>query len=888
MKKIKILNLALSVMLVLSMLVPQTVMAEEENILFADPANEEYVKFLDKLGIYSFYGDTGLFFEDAKTVKRYEAAKVLSTLIGYTKDGLPGTVSHLFIDVPDYYEHVGVINCVVTHGLMNGTGQGTFDPEGEIKVGQFLKPLVIALGYNHKALYAGGYPDGYIKVARDLKLLNDIDCNVNDVLTREILIKLVYNALEVDVSVEEAIGNDYTEYSTTEGINLLAFYHDIYKAEGIVNSSSVLSLSSAFEPSDKSVLIGDMKLDTEDTEIFSQVGKLVEYYYKEESGKNKLITYTVSPDCIVYEFTTRDVVSASSSEVSYEDENGKIKSLAISTGADIFLNGTVLTSGISEKMKNFTDKLTLVNNDGDRNIDVVFIENYTYDIVDFTDTNKEVVYLKNSSIKYGDKKFISVVNGEGLPVDITTLSKGTIVGVGTPETSDTLCVTVVGGAGLLSISTISGNEIIADDGSVYYIHSALSDDMKRLVKPGEEIAASITKSGDIVWTDRMSSAVRIGYLIQASSVSSGFDNETALKILTQGGEIAYFDIEDKLTINDERIDEKDIKSYLMKVKEKLNTTSDGETSQLVYYTINEDGSLTNLYTAGTDTTARFVLKYNCKEQGDAFLRDHGYGSAVYASAYALPDTVPIFQIPQENIEGHDDKYFTVTKYAPASFKDGGTFKFESYVNNEMDIVPSAMVYYKTGTAQISKDNDFFLVESVRNVLNSDGESAVRLTGYTYNSEKTYYVSSSYTDMPEVAPGDICIMARDGIDEIVQLEKVYDLSTNTVTPGYEGASRGDTVAVRVLHVYNAPEGSEFIECYEGGFENGVPGDENKVLFNFRPSSRTKRDLFTFDIENEKGQLLQPEKITDYLHDADNYARIVVRYGNNYQGDAVIYQ
>ncbi len=887
MKKIRILNLVLSVMLVLSMLVPQVTMAEE-NILFADPVNEEYAKLLDKLGIYSFYGDTGLFFEDTKAVKRYEAAKVLSTLIGYDKDGLPGSVSHLFIDVPDYYEHVGVINCVVSYGLMNGTGQGVFNPEGEIKVGQFLKPLVIALGYNYMALYEGGYPDGYVKVARELKLLTDIDCSVNDTLTRAILIKLIYNALDVDVSVQEAIGDKYSEYSSTEGVTLLEFYHDIYDGEAVVNSNSVLSLNDSFKPSDKAVLIGDTKFEITDTGIFGSVGCMVKYYYKEESGKKTLIHFTVSEENEVYEFTPRDVIKASAKQVSFEDEKGKVKTLNISASADMFLNGVLLTSGISDKMQSFTDKLTLVNNDGDREIDAVFIENYTYDIVDFVNTDKEVVYLENGSISYGDADFVSVVNADGVPVDIETLAKSAIVGVGTPQNSDVLCVTVVGGAGPLKISAISGDEIIADDGSVYYIHPALSDDMKRLVKPGEEIAAAITKSGDIVWADRMTAAVRIGYLIQTGTLSNGFESETSLKLLTQDGEIAYFDIEDKLTINDERIDEEDVKAYLIKTKANLNTTADGETSQLVYYTLTEDGKLNQLYTAGTDETARFVVKYNCKEQGDAFLRDHGYGSAVYASAYALPDTVPIFQIPEKNIETQEDKYFTITKYAPANFNDGSSFKFESYVDDPMDIVPSAMVYYKTGTAQLSKKSDFFLVESVRNVLNSDGESTIRLTGYIYDSEKTYYVSTSYTDMPEVSPGDICIMSRDGIDEIVQLEKVYDLSEDKVTEGYEGTSRGDTVAVRVLHVYNAPEGSEFVETYEGGFENGVPGDENKVLFNFRPSSRTKRDLFTFDIENEKGQLLQPEKIIDYLHDTENYAKIVVRFGDNYQFDAVIYQ
>ncbi|MBR5157605.1 MAG: S-layer homology domain-containing protein [Clostridia bacterium] len=885
MKKFKCVRMLLAAIMLFSICTPFTAVAQD-NMLFADPANEAYAEFLDKLGIYSFYSDSGLFFEDNNAVKRIDAAKSLVSLLGHDINSVSGTVSDLFIDVPDYYEYAGVVSTAVDLGLMRGTANGVFAPEEKILLEHFIKSVVVALGYDFKAQARGGYPSGYIYVANELGLLEGISAKYSEDLTRQMLIRILYNALDVDICLPTAVAGGYVEYKLAEDVTVLTEYHDIYKETDIVNSNNILSLKSYFKPSDERILIGEDVIYTENSDIFAYAGYEVEYYYELVGEEKSLVYFTLSKDNEVYKFAKHQIVEINKNEVIGTDANGDEESVDISTNADIFMNGSLLSADVNEKLKSFTDNVVLIDNNDDGEADVVFIEDYTYEQVDFVDTTRQILYLKDGSVNYGDKKLMSVSDLNGSQIDIETLSQGTIVGVGTTDKSDVLVMKVIGLPMGIKVASVSANEATDAEGKVYYLHGNMTEKMKKNIKGGQDAAVGINNDV-IVWADKGSEAVKLGFLIKAASETRGLTTTSMVKILSTDSVVSEYYLEDKIRINDEPVEVKDVAEYLKKTKANLNTGADSDTAQVVYYMTDDEGNLKRLYTAGKDSSSKLVMKYNYHEMGDAFLRDHGYGSAVYASGYALSDSVPIFQVPLEDMDKYDNKYFTVAKYDTTLFKDGSSCKFESYVADANDILPAVMVYYKTATAELSKSNYFFLVEKISTVADEDGDAKVKLSGYYYNSKVDYFVNDD-VKLPELSPGDIGIFSLDTIDNIIAFEKIYDFETDTVNPEYVGSSRADTVAVRVLHVYNAPAGSDFIETYEGGFENGIPGEENKVLFNFIPYNRRNNRLLSFDINKKEGKVKGPAKIMDYLHDNQNYARIVIRFGNNYQGDAVIYQ
>lgn len=55
--------------------------------------------------------------------------------------------------------------------------------------------IVASLGYNEESTQKGGYPEGYIMVADELVLLDNIEYDAKEFATREYIVFIVENAL---------------------------------------------------------------------------------------------------------------------------------------------------------------------------------------------------------------------------------------------------------------------------------------------------------------------------------------------------------------------------------------------------------------------------------------------------------------------------------------------------------------------------------------------------------------------------------------------------------------------------------------------------------------------------------------------------------------------
>ncbi|MFI8687554.1 phosphodiester glycosidase family protein [Rossellomorea sp. NPDC077527] len=106
--------------------IPVTV--EEEATQFSDiPSDYKYfteISYLTDQGLIKGYNDGT--FKPLKTLSRAEAAILLIRSLNVKADVSPVT----FEDVPEDYKYYDVIATVVNAGLMQGKGNGIFDPEG--------------------------------------------------------------------------------------------------------------------------------------------------------------------------------------------------------------------------------------------------------------------------------------------------------------------------------------------------------------------------------------------------------------------------------------------------------------------------------------------------------------------------------------------------------------------------------------------------------------------------------------------------------------------------------------------------------------------------------------------------------------------------------------
>lgn len=181
-------------------------------------ANEPAVEQLSTLYEYGiFQGDeTGELNLD-KNITRAEFCKVILSSLGYSKDVLREFEEiDNFVDVKDTHWAYLYIHNAKKLSLINGYEDGCFLPEANISMSEVIKIVVNSLGYEPKAKELGGYPAGYLLIANDLGLTENIDLYPNEPALRGDVANVIYAALDVPLMQMVEFG-EKTEYKVMNG-----------------------------------------------------------------------------------------------------------------------------------------------------------------------------------------------------------------------------------------------------------------------------------------------------------------------------------------------------------------------------------------------------------------------------------------------------------------------------------------------------------------------------------------------------------------------------------------------------------------------------------------------------------------------------------------------
>lgn len=152
----KIISLALVVVMVLSMMTiaGAAKLSEYTDYSSISTSHHEAVDLMSAVGILQGYEDGS--FGPQKNVSREEAAKIITyMLIGQVAADRLSTSSSSFTDVAATRWSAPYIEYCVTQGIIDGVGNGKFNPTGNVTHSQFAKMLLTAVGYGKKDEYVG-------------------------------------------------------------------------------------------------------------------------------------------------------------------------------------------------------------------------------------------------------------------------------------------------------------------------------------------------------------------------------------------------------------------------------------------------------------------------------------------------------------------------------------------------------------------------------------------------------------------------------------------------------------------------------------------------------------------------------------------------------------
>ncbi len=193
----KIIGLVLVIAIVLNF-IPLGVGAQ--NTVFTDTNGSEYYYIaaaeLASKDVFNGYPDGS--FGANKTITRAEMATVICRMIGKNANAKLKKDSSYYIDVAVDHWALGYINLATDDKIINGDGNGFFRPDDDVNYQEAIKLVVCAAGYgNDVEINVNDWSFGYINIANDKGITENIIGKKNEALTRGDVAVLVYNAVEL-------------------------------------------------------------------------------------------------------------------------------------------------------------------------------------------------------------------------------------------------------------------------------------------------------------------------------------------------------------------------------------------------------------------------------------------------------------------------------------------------------------------------------------------------------------------------------------------------------------------------------------------------------------------------------------------------------------------
>lgn len=183
------------------------------------------VDVLSKYSIINGYDDGT--FRPNENITRAEFTKIMI----YTGNLYCQCESSDFSDIKEHWAEE-YINMAYFLGMVNGTTSTTFSPNDKITYEQAAKIIVSSLGYDEEAKKNGGYPVGYMTVAENFGIFDNISVEPSSPATRGKIAMMINQSLDIERKVKDSNGE--TIYVAT----FRSIQEDLLELNGYMDSTN--------------------------------------------------------------------------------------------------------------------------------------------------------------------------------------------------------------------------------------------------------------------------------------------------------------------------------------------------------------------------------------------------------------------------------------------------------------------------------------------------------------------------------------------------------------------------------------------------------------------------------------------------------------------------
>lgn len=679
-------------------------------------------------------------FQPEKSLTRAEFARILCAIGGFA----PTEGSGEFVDVfgNPYEGYIGAVNEL---NLMIGTDKYTFLPDNQISINQALKTFVVLLGYDVAALAKGGWPNGYLSVAKTLELTDCVETPGNAPATRGDIARIIYNSRNVELLNIVSMG-EYIAYDTDEKETFLTMYLGVNHVTGVLTDNGITGLRDKSTSSGKRIKIDNTVYKIDDVyEVRNLIGRYVEAYYTNSGKGTETIVYIhldnhESENEIIFDMT--DFISLDGRTITYEKPNEKADTIKLDATANIIYNGKA-SKILTKDMFNY-DYGTVTYVPGDYgNDDTIIIEGFISWYVNSVDREMETVRTTEACPKINGSSTLSIpVNniGETIFIEDEHGLKGSFADIArysVIEISKNGDIMFIKVAPLEAADKQLGS-ITKEDDTFYF---TFTDEITYKVAPyyttTTEFSTVTPGSVYYVYKNSLGYIVSMviaenlsmeeGYLIEAASEGT-FTKEQKIKVLTSDNTIEIFDVAEKINWSDEKNNTKtckasDILTQLQAYSGPIN------------YRTNSSGLVNLIYLPVEYGMDREMGRLGC------IFRDlPGYKSNKNFGVDLLaPSSIKTFAVYAS--EGGDEDRYRCTDYNSSGFDEESTLYAYNYEPNSLSADFLYFVMEAAGEPRLSSTSPLIMIKQIRNAIYNEEEYCL-IKGYnlTKYQEVTYYIS----------------------------------------------------------------------------------------------------------------------------------------------------
>lgn len=807
----------LSVAALLIMLFTAAFSASAFAASFSDIDDSRYkdaIVTLSNLKVIDGYEDGT--FKPEGTITRAEFTKMLVCVMGFGDNAQYGAPS--FEDIDMWAKNY--ICTAYGLGIVDGMSDYEFAPDAPVTYEQAQKMMVCALGYGENAVSRGGWPDGYISIAGELRLKNGISgTGDSDPAPRGAIAQLMYNSLEVEMREYKNAQWENTEKTLLKDyLNVVKLKGTLVGVEDYITNECTKKLGNyqmdIMDSSGEEVLINFKNFTENVTDINKYIGNIITVYYNLDVLSDNKTLVALDSETTKNEETTvnyNDVISFDGSTFSYYDSsekkknikinmntvsvryNGKpIKEDTVTLGGESYFLEEAVTEWLSPDSDNFIyGEVKLTDSGSDGVIDLIQIYNYQtmvayqapkssdYKITDKLISGNYLILDPNSP------DYSYTIQKNGAQIEVTAIAAGDIVSYAKSLDGSLYTVYVTSKPVTGSITTTEEDYIYID--KTKYIKGPMCDSYISTNQSGRTLKVGVSGTfytdmyGTIIYGTISSATETLPYAYIAGAVVEEGEDAGYITVYTSGTAAKTYKIKNKVKLNGVSMDYEDAVDKLAESAAYSNADASDEWSNIIYGddspNITSYSQVARVNISNNEVASIVTLDPELfgtqNENSESIVKYSDLSQCTFTSSSTSVTKKGSFKITSGSTSttlfSTDDSTTVIyvaknrtdkTAYASKGFQNNTRYYVEAYDMNSSKIAGLVLVYSnKDNTVtDITKDTNFGIVSKSPEESYDDeaGESSQRITVFYGPNNSSQTTEKAWQTYSDTEFSDIAI------------------------------------------------------------------------------------------------------------------------------------